>query len=200
MRTPMPSPCGTNNAKLFINASPVAAYDSASPRMVTAADGKRYARQWLAEHGLAYDDTNPSTGQAQGSDLDNLADWIKGNLTYEQFQQLVMALQDDDSAAEDDTGLGEEEGSKFPGPNYAEGSNIPKSTPNTSPGEMENGEIMTGQGVPDKWDNANMPWNPNPPGHNSPKVTSDLNKRFRGRRGGAKDEPPDFRGRPPESP
>jgi hypothetical protein len=189
----MPSPNGTNNAKLFINTGPVAAYDAA-PCLVTAADGAEYGRRWVARHGMAFDE--PQGADPDGSsDLDNLAAWIRGNLTYEQFQQLVTALQDDDAAEDGGTGLGEETGgSSFEGPNYSEGSNIPvpEGAPNVYARNMgqqpENNEIK-----PEWQSDRTVSMKDFPSWNNSPKITPDSNKRFRGRsRGGAKDEPPGF--------
>ena len=57
--TSMPSPRGTNDERLFIlrgrkSTNPQGAYD-AMPRLKTAADGERYARQRHARRGMAYD-------------------------------------------------------------------------------------------------------------------------------------------------
>jgi hypothetical protein len=103
MYTPMPSPRGTNNERLFISTGRGAAYDSAGglDGLSPAQYGRRAARR------LAYDDTNPSAGQAQAADPnadtdpDKIADWCKQNLSYEAIQKLVLALQDDAGAQDE---------------------------------------------------------------------------------------------------
>jgi hypothetical protein len=107
MYQPMPSPNGTNHEQLFIrDRNPVAAYDAAPPRLprlVTAADGERYARRWLARRGMAYDAPEDASESDQNEILSPeylkiLLDWAKkADLDYEQwekFNEILKAISD----------------------------------------------------------------------------------------------------------
>jgi hypothetical protein len=207
----MPSPRGTNFEQLYITTPGFgAAYDARRglggfDGLTPEEYGRRAYRRLTGR--LAYDDTNPSAGQAQAAetdadaDPDNIAAWIKHNLSYEAIQNLVMALQG--TADDDGTGLGEEadrDGSKFPGPSYSEGQNMPPpegSSPNVFGGARAGAGMAGGEITPGWQPDRTISMKDFPSWNNAPKITPDSNKRFRGRRtGGAQDDPPDFRGRP----
>ena len=108
--TDMPSPRGTNHERLFIlqgrkSTNPQAAYDSALPRLKTAADGERYARQLLARRGMACDLELPDAEDVRQNEIDEadakieesingITEWCKGNLSHIDIRKLVSGLLD----------------------------------------------------------------------------------------------------------
>jgi hypothetical protein len=211
MRTPMPSPRGTNHARLYINSGSIAAYD-ARGGLADIFDGlspEEYGRR--AYRRLAYDDTNPAADPGQSdpdddADIAKMAAWIKANMSYEQFQNLVMALQDDGETADDDTGLGEEidreSGSSGSQPGGSTSSHGPVDLGGNQPaspatpanfstyGNLEDRRNLSSTSSRTDFKTGDLPQ------RLAGGVAQDFPRNFRGRRGGAKDEPPDFRGRP----
>jgi hypothetical protein len=119
MYRPMPSPNGTNHERLFIGTpGPVAAYDAAPPRMVTAADGERYgrraARPLTTGPAMAFDleleeeDTNVRQQEQDESDtameasILDLTTWCKKHLSQKDISRVINILLDDNNGANDE--------------------------------------------------------------------------------------------------